>query len=54
MSGVFIAFVRIDDQPEEASLEYEPSEVLQRKIEALSEILGCTEEEAERLFFERL
>lgn len=54
MSGVFITVLCIDDVPEEASTEYEPTEVLQRKIEALAEILNCTEEEAERAFFERL
>ena len=46
-----IEFADIDDM---VSTEYEPSEVLQRKIEALAEMLNCTEEEAERAFFDRL
>lgn len=53
MSVIFITFVDADVD-EEASTQYEPSEVLQRKIEALAELLNCTEEEAEKAFFERL
>lgn len=45
----FIVEVRIDDLPEEASLEYEPFEILQRKIEALMELTGGTERECERM-----
>lgn len=37
-----------------SSTEYEPGEVLQRKIEALADILDCTPEEAERALFQRL
>lgn len=32
----------------------DPADLLQQKIEALSDLLGCTEEEAERTLFERL
>lgn len=35
--------------PEEASLEYEPYTILQRKIEALMELTGGTERECERM-----
>lgn len=54
MTRIYITFIDIDDVPDEASTEYEPSEVLQRKVNALAELLDCTPEEAERLFFERL
>lgn len=45
----FIVEVSIDHMPEEASLEYEPFEILQRKIEALMELTGGTERECERM-----
>lgn len=56
MTTINVAFVICDsnDVEDHASLDYEPSQVLERKIEALAEILGCTEEQAERVFFERL
>ena len=54
MTTINVAIQFIDDVEELASLDYEPSQVLERKIEALAEILGCTEEQAERVFFERL
>ena len=56
MTTINVAFIVTDstDIEDHASLEYEPSQVLERKIEALAEILGCTEEQAERVFFERL
>lgn len=46
--------VCIDDIPEEASLEYEPYNILQRKIETLCAITGCTEREAQRMVLEML
>lgn len=46
--------VSIDDVPEEASLEYEPFEILQRKIEALMELTGGTEQQCERMILEML
>lgn len=49
-----IVEISIDEMPEEASLEYEPYEILQRKIEVLSELLGCTEREAQRMVLEML
>lgn len=44
----------IDDVPEEASLEFEPFEILQRKIEALMELTGGTEAQCERMVLEML
>lgn len=44
----------IDDVPEEASLEFEPYEVLQRKIEVLMELTGGTEQQCERMILEML
>lgn len=37
---------------EEASEQYNPEVILQERINALAEILGCTDEEAEHLYFE--
>lgn len=45
----YVVEVSIDHMPEEASLEYEPFEILQRKIEALMELTGGTERECERM-----
>ena len=45
----YIVEVSIDDIVEEASLEYEPYTILQRKIEALMELTGATEQQAERM-----
>lgn len=45
----YIVEVSIDQVPEEASLEYEPYTILQRKIEALMELTGGTERECERM-----
>lgn len=50
----YIVEVAIDDVPEEASLEFEPFEVLQRKIEALMAITGGTEQQCERMILEML
>lgn len=41
-----------DDVVEEASLEYEPYNILQRRIDAICELTGCTEREAQRLIFD--
>lgn len=49
-----IVEISIDDMPEEASLEYEPYEILQRKIEALMELTGGTEQQCERMLLEML
>ena len=46
---VYVREVCIDDMPEEASLEYEPFNILQQKIEALMELTGGTERECERM-----
>lgn len=35
-------------------IAFDPADVLQAKIEALAEILDCTEEDAERIFLDRL
>ena len=50
----YIVEVSIDDIVEEASLEYEPYTILQRKIEALMELTGMTEREAELTILEML
>jgi hypothetical protein len=54
--NVYLNFYSSDtvDEVELASYEDNPHNVLQAKIEALAEILDCTEEEAERAFFARL
>lgn len=49
-----VIHISIDDVPEEASLEYEPFTVLQNKIEALMEVTGATEEQANRMILELL
>ena len=49
-----IVEISIDEVPEEASLEYEPYTVLQNKIEALCEMTGCTEREAQKMILEML
>lgn len=49
-----IVEVSINGMPEEASLEYEPFNILQQKIEALMEITGGTERECERMVLEML
>jgi hypothetical protein len=49
-----IVEVSIDEMPEEASLEYEPYTILQKKIEALMELTGGTERECERMILEML
>ena len=54
VTRIYITFIDIDDVPDEASTEYEPSEVLQRKINALAELLDCSPEEAERILLDRL
>ena len=38
-----------DDQIDLADGEYEPSNVIGRKAEAIADVLGCTYEEAERI-----
>ena len=38
-----------DDQIDLADDEYEPSNVISRKAEAIADVLGCTYEEAERI-----
>jgi len=43
---------RFDDVVEEASLEYEPFNILQRRIDAIVNLTGCTEREAQRLVFD--
>lgn len=48
---VFVIEMSIDDLPEEASLEYEPHTILQRKIEFLMQELGCSEQAANRMVF---
>lgn len=45
----YIVEVSVNDMPEEASLEYEPFNILQAKIEALMELTGGTERECERM-----
>lgn len=52
--GKYIVEVSINDVPEEASLEYEPYNILQQKIEALMELTGGTERECERMVLEML
>jgi len=54
--NVYLNFYSSDtvNEIEFASDEYSPDNILQAKIEALAEILDCTEEEAERAFFNRL
>jgi hypothetical protein len=54
--NVYLNFFSSDSISDEslASDEYSPDNILQAKIEALAEILDCTEEEAERAFFARL
>ena len=42
-----------DDQIDLADDEYEPSNVISRKAEAIADVLGCTYEEAERIVLER-
>ena len=56
MNRVIVVFEdsRFDDIVEEASCEYEPYEILQRKIEALMELIGASEEEAERMILRML
>lgn len=49
-----VIHISIDDIPEEASLEYEPFTVLQNKIEALMEVTGATEQQAQRMVLELL
>lgn len=51
---VIIEDSSFDAPVEESSLEYEPYEILQRKIEAMMEITGATEEEAERMILNML
>jgi hypothetical protein len=43
---------RFDDAIEEGSLEYEPFNILQRRVDAICELTGCTEREAQRLVFD--
>ena len=38
-----------DEQIDLADDEYEPSNVIGRKAEAIADVLGCTYEEAERI-----
>ena len=38
-----------DEQIDLADDEYEPSNVISRKAEAVADVLGCTYEEAERI-----
>lgn len=38
-----------DEQIDLADDEYEPSNVISRKAEAIADVLGCTYEEAERI-----
>lgn len=54
--NVYLNFYNSDTMPDDdlASDEFSPDNILQTKIEALAEILNCTEEEAERAFFNRL
>lgn len=57
MAHIFIAYIDFATEQEVdaiASTEYEPSEVLQRKINALADMLDCTPEEAEQILFGRL
>ena len=42
-----------DEQIDLADDEYEPSNVIDRKAEAIADVLGCTYEEAERIVLER-
>lgn len=46
--------VNQSDLEEVGTLETEPYFVLTRKIESLSQLLGCTEREAERMILEML
>lgn len=43
----------IGTQLEMADDTFEPSNVIQRKVEAIADVLGCTHEEAERIVLER-
>ena len=38
-----------EEQIDLADDEHEPSNVIQRKVEAVAELLGCTEAEAQRI-----
>ncbi len=51
---IYVVEMSIDEVPEEASLEHEPYEILQRKIEALMELTGGTEAQCERMILEML
>jgi hypothetical protein len=42
---------RFSDDVEEASFDYEPHNILQRRIDAICELTGCTEREAQHLVF---
>lgn len=52
MTHIYITFVDIDDVPPEESPD--PLDVFIHKVEALAELLGCTEEQAEHLILQRL
>lgn len=46
--------VRFEDVAETDAFAPDPYTVLRAKIEALASILDCTEEEAQRVLFERM
>lgn len=50
-----VEFVSMEDiSVEIADITHEPYTVLRSKTKQVSELLGCTEEEAERLILDRL
>lgn len=55
MARIFIVHVSFDDvDATELPAQMDPADILQVKIERLAEMLDCSEEEAERILFERL
>lgn len=53
MTEIYIQFVDIDDVKHDGESP-DPMDVYIQKIETLAELLGCTEEQAERIILERL
>lgn len=55
MTRAYIITVSFDDVPEsDLPISMDPADLLQLKIERLAELLDCSEEEAERVLFDRL
>lgn len=53
MTKIYITLVDIDEHDTE-ELAPDPMDVYIQKIETLAELLGCTEEQAERIILERI